>query len=527
MRLRRLVARLPIVLAFVVVLNEGRAATRGLEWPWDYDQFRNIAQAQTAADGGWLADPFYAGESVFYNPLLAWVTGMLVGPSGPPIHAFQTQLGSALDLLGPIALLVLLRRWLGRAPAEMALLYLLFFNLGPAGSEPFWSNPTYSPWMVAQNLAEPFFFASLVALGAAVSRPRAWRYAATGVLVGLTFLAHTGPLPLFLVLLVAELVRSRRSRSLRPRDVLLIGAVAALVAAPFLASILGRYGAHVQNAAPILWRWLPELRQAGPVLAAQLPWTSAFALMGLALCWRKRRRPGVARLLVLSGSALVFFLLGFAHDIPWLRRVSWIQLVPQHHFWFYLRVFEAALVGLAWAALLGLGFHRLKPYGVTSGRRAALRGALVAVAVLVALPGYRQRTGLVAGRQAIARQHHDLRGVERRRLWEWLRHGTQPREVFLASDLDALLVVAPAGRRVLALDEAFSSPYVDLRPRVDARNRLLRLLAARRWPRLLALAHEWNVRHVLLPAGEALPADAPLALEFSTALYRVYGVPSG
>ena len=46
------------------------ATVGGLTWPYDGDHFRDIAQAQTALDGHPLADPFYLGEWVWYNPLL-------------------------------------------------------------------------------------------------------------------------------------------------------------------------------------------------------------------------------------------------------------------------------------------------------------------------------------------------------------------------------------------------------------------------------------------------------------------------
>ena len=39
-------------------------ATRDLEWPADPDLYRDIAQAQTIADGSLLSDPFYRGEAV-------------------------------------------------------------------------------------------------------------------------------------------------------------------------------------------------------------------------------------------------------------------------------------------------------------------------------------------------------------------------------------------------------------------------------------------------------------------------------
>jgi hypothetical protein len=77
---------LPLLLcgpAFVVGLD----ATRGLAWPPDTDLYRDIAQAQTMADGALLADPFYRDETLWYNPLVPGLVAALAGLSGQPDSA--------------------------------------------------------------------------------------------------------------------------------------------------------------------------------------------------------------------------------------------------------------------------------------------------------------------------------------------------------------------------------------------------------------------------------------------------------
>ena len=44
-------------------------ATYDLEWPYDYDLFRDAAFAQTIIHGHFPADAYYAGEQNWYNPL--------------------------------------------------------------------------------------------------------------------------------------------------------------------------------------------------------------------------------------------------------------------------------------------------------------------------------------------------------------------------------------------------------------------------------------------------------------------------
>jgi hypothetical protein len=48
----------------------GLQTVQGLNWPAEPDLFRDIAQAQTIADGDLLGDSFYRGEVSWYPPLV-------------------------------------------------------------------------------------------------------------------------------------------------------------------------------------------------------------------------------------------------------------------------------------------------------------------------------------------------------------------------------------------------------------------------------------------------------------------------
>ena len=49
-------ASLVVLAVFAVAVGHGLWTTRGLNWPFDEDLTRDIAQASTMAAGGWLAD---------------------------------------------------------------------------------------------------------------------------------------------------------------------------------------------------------------------------------------------------------------------------------------------------------------------------------------------------------------------------------------------------------------------------------------------------------------------------------------
>lgn len=496
-----------------IALYEGVRATSGLEWPWDRDAFRNIAQAQTTADGGWLDDPFFLDESAFYNPLLAWITALVARACGQPVHACYTTLGPYLNLLPILTFHLLLRRWFGAGVATAGTFHLLFLNVSArSGGEPFWANPTYSPWTLAANLGQCFFCLSLLAYWrAAVTRSRLF-FALAGASLGLTFLSHTAPAALLVVLFAVEAARvTARERSLRALTELgLVAGCAILTASPFLGSIVGRYSLLVLNREPFLWRWLGPLRESLPALRAQLSAWSLGAIVGAALLLATPgRRVARRHLLVLVFIASASFGLPFLADgLEW-RLLRRLQVAPQHHYWSYLRLFESAFVGIAGAALArdlavrAAGLGRVKAWM----RRGFAMPAL-ALAVLLGLvavyPSYASRSAFAVGREARSRRLRDDRETERTRLVAWMRQNTTPRDVFAASDLTGLLTIAPAGRKVLVLEAAFCNQYVDLRPRQRARGQLLRLLQARDRPAYESLAQQWSVSYLLLWSRDSL-----------------------
>ena len=71
-------ADLVVLVACLVAFWHGWRATHDLNWPPDFDLYRDTSIAQTMLDGGGLADPAYPGGRLWYNPL---VPGIAAGIS--------------------------------------------------------------------------------------------------------------------------------------------------------------------------------------------------------------------------------------------------------------------------------------------------------------------------------------------------------------------------------------------------------------------------------------------------------------
>ena len=80
------------------------------------------------ADGSPVADPFYRGESIWYNPLVPGLVATLGHLGRHPVHVLYAQAGAYLNLLGPIAFFLLLDACFGLPAAVLATLHLVYLR---------------------------------------------------------------------------------------------------------------------------------------------------------------------------------------------------------------------------------------------------------------------------------------------------------------------------------------------------------------------------------------------------------------
>ena len=506
-----------LVLLCAPAFGAGRAATRGLSWPPGIDLYRDIAQAQTMADGALLADPFYRGEAVWYNPLVPGLVATMAGLSGRPVHVLYVQAGAYLNLLGPVAFFLLIEACFGLPAAALATLHLVYVR-DPVG--PPWLSPAYSPWLYGAAFVQALFYSTVLAYRRALQTGALGWFAGPGVLLGLTFLGHTAPALLAGVLAAigfAHDAGTGKGRASLVRHALIVG-VAVVVAAPFLWSILLRYQLRIRNPAPLDWVWPPMSLPSSPAFMATYVSLPGTLLAVVALLWlvgRDPRRREASLLAAWALGAAGFFTLSL------LREGTGVgpRLVPRHHFLFYWRAAESALLGYGGAALLALG-GRL---GGESLRRLAPAALVLAVAAAVAarFPSYREREAFTAGRRDAERDDSRLNRQEAR---EWIRAHSASDDVFLAADDLALMIVGPAGRKVVALDAYFSNPYVDWQARHAARDAMVADLCEGRFAELAARGKALGVGFIIHKRSDRWgPDDAPvLRREFTNARIGIF-----
>ena len=451
-----LVAAALVTAALVVAMR----ATHGLLWPFDPDHWRDIAQAQTVRDGHPLADQYYLGEWVWYNPLLAWTLAAGSLLTGVSVTLFHVQTGPYLNLLGPVAFYLLARRLAGPPAALAGLTLYLFFLSGP---EPFPLYATYSPWLFAANFAQGLFFVSVLALLWARDRPTVMRTLASGALVGATFLAHSAPGVLLAAIACALFVADWRALAR-------IGGMALLVASPFLVTVVVHYHFRVLNPAPFVWEYTPVMRDHLP----QTLWDNwlliGAAMIGLVVAPRR----ALTVWLVTSAALMIYSVV----PLP--------RLLPAFHFWLYTTAALELLAGctIAWLC-----------------RRPLIVAGLVGAAVIWQWPSYANRSDLSLGRREALRRNPNFAPAS-----EFLHRTLRSNDIVLGTYGAANLIIGPSGRKTVASIPMLSNPYVAIEPRSTDRDRMLVAIDHADVATFASLAAAYHVAAVVSVGGRECTA---------------------
>lgn len=534
----RAVSRLLVLAVAALTLGQGLRTTAGLSWPPDEDLDRDVAQARTMADGAWLADPFYRGESVWYNPLGPAILAAFSRITAIPTHEASVRLGPWLGLAAPLGFAVLATALIGRWGGVAALVAFVFVT---PGRLPALLCATYSPWPFGAQVAQGPFYLGLAALAMAAQRRSLPQFALAGALLGLAFLTHTASaLLLGITGLAVTLAGTPGSIPLRGRlaRLVVLLAAAVVVASPFLWSICVRYRLRIVNAAPGSWTW--PATGAWPATGDQSlgaaiegavgrPLLLGLVLVGFGiLLSRHEGREGTpaGRRIVAAWLVGSVVFLAYALAQPVLARsgLGAVPLVPAFHFWSHLGALASLFAG---CGCRWLGERVSSRLAAEPGRRARVSAfTTVAVAVglaLVALPSWRQRSDFVDARQLA--EFHGSRS-DRTAAHRWVRDHTSPDDVFLAEHDLGVRVVATAGRKLVAVDRNFSNPYVAWEPRAAASERMFALLVPGGHPAFHPLAIAYRVSYIIVERqGPQQPwPDAPFLVpvfqEGDVVIYR-------
>jgi hypothetical protein len=491
----------------------GYHSARANGWPSHHDAWRDIGMAQTMLDGRYPEDNCLLGETLWFNPLVAFLVAGASHVTGLPPDTIDVQGGVYVNLLIPVAFVLLVAAFFGRRAALAALLFFLAGTCREQYSCSWTATVTYLPTLWAPALAQGFLYATLLAWGCSGKRhPWSWTVVA-GLLWGLTFLTHTAPalllggIMLFTTILRVAQDRDKEHTRRVVLQFLLAAGIAFALSLPYTLPILARYRFHIVNANP-LYSLIPklELSHLPELLRENRTVSGGIALIGLLTLFRRKNRGEeswiIASWFGLTLCALAYLYLSQAVMLKWGIRLP--QVVPAHHFLISLAGVKAVLFGVGLVALAEM------PVAIVTGKasrwerpvlsrfrtRANAWASFAAVFLAGALlyPGY-------SGQSQFKKEYdggwHTFDFNDRKNACYWIREHCQPSDVFLSDIQLAERIVAPAGRKVVATLDVFSSPYADYATRFDDYQELFRALAARDDQRFSALAKRRHVTHLL------------------------------
>ena len=450
-----------------VAIRESLHATAGLQLPPDPDLYRSAALTQTIADGCWIADPFFAGEWNWYNPLVPAVVAAFHVVTGTPILELYARAGVLLNLLGPLAFWALVRLCFGSGAAVAAVFTFLFL---PPREVPGYATAGYWPWLFSSAFTQGVFYLGLLAVDSAGRSTRLSRWLLAGVALGAVFLGHTAPALIFGGVVVFTAVRIWRNGCPAGRSALLLAAcllAASLVSLPLVMSVAVRYGFAVENDILALYALpLTEPANFAEFIGLHANAGGALALLGAALLAFDRERLRQGWVIRYWGAVTgLLLLLHYGRSTLDSFGVRIPQLVTAFHFVLYGEAILMILSGYALWRIVDAASRPVPRLATWLTHAAVARLLLLVIVVLSvqpALASRRAREDFDESHQRAVR-YQALRGDQGTR--DWIRTHTTPGTVFLTSGEMALYVVAPAGGKVVALDPVFANPYVDLAER--------------------------------------------------------------
>ena len=482
------------LLLWLAALVPGSLAVRHVLGPYDVDGFRDVAIAQGVRDGLWASDPLYRGEVAWYPPLVPATVAVTSRVLNLDMSRAYVVTGLWLNALIPLAFFACAWRLIGPWPALAATCAFLFLP----GRPPAWASATYSPWLFPSVAAQVPLYVGVWAWARTLDSSSFGQSVVVGILLGITFLAH-GAAAVVLGGVVVTTALWRTVELREGRTLALAAAtcgIAALVVAPFLAPIGLRYGFAVLNREPTAWVYdnaAPSVLLAGlarPSSIVVVVLLVVGAVWGRTLLTRAGRVVLVAWVTI-AGACLAY---GFLAE----RWASLPAVVPAYHFLFTLRAAKWLIFGCGFVAVANAVSRRIP--GAAAGHVShALNAVLLTLLALGIYPRYLGREAFTTAPRVAA----ETLTADERATQSWLRAHSDRSAVFLCSDMDALKIVAPAGRYVVSVQRHFSNPYVRYEDRAVARDRMLGALLVGDRDAFDVTRSQFGMTHVLVRDEQA------------------------
>ena len=464
--------------------------THDLQWTLDSDFCREMSYVWATLSGHFGQDPSYAGEYMWYNPLLFSLEALIVRTTGLSVNAVGIQMGPFLNLLAPMAFLFMAWRLFGKEVALGALLSFLFLSTGEL---PGCVSATLSPWLFPVTFNQFIFYLNFVLCYVAFKRQKIGWFLLLGLSIGINFLGHTAP-ALMMILIMVMVQCDKIIKALKDKQPYLLKRylaqssvtfVAFLIASlPLLYVIVGKYHLNFKNRFP--FEFVDGIFIAHNLLQlieANLSFSLIVAFAGI-YWFRKNVKDDLLRKLVIYWFVMCVVMYVYSTLVSSLDLHFNIHLpgtVPSFHYFFYLKALQSLFFGFGLVGIwtwIGIWFKPKIESNSRSGiiwMMSSIQLALI-VALIAALyfPIYTKRFDFVNIREQSLKRASEHDRID---MYEYIVKNIPYEKVILSEDGESsVFLVLPTARKMVSSSIQYSNPYLNFEEREYDRLHMLAFL---------------------------------------------------
>ncbi|WP_428329465.1 hypothetical protein [Mucilaginibacter sp.] len=496
-----------ILLAFIQCYR----TIHDLHWAYEPDFDRDIAYIRSTLNGHYGQDPNYAGQYMWYNPMLFLFETLAVKLTGLPINVVVARAGAFLNLINPVLFFIMVLKLFDSRIALAALLSFLFLA---SGDLPCWGGATYSPWLISDTFVQFLFYINVIFCYKAFTTQKMLWFAVLGASIGVTFLGHSAPAILIILILiflqVQQVFKAIKNKTYPAITTYLLQGLFTFIpfiifAFPFLYYVWGKYHFHFLNhaileCAPGIF----ERRNSVDLVKANITFSLLIAIIGLIWFYRNYAN-SLVRKIITSWLLITVVMYLYESVVPTVNRIYNVNLpdtIPAFHYFFYLKAAQSILFGLGFVFII----NKLTTWLQTRNNKKfspALSNNIMIGAVLlytiVYSPIYFNRVDFSLLRQQALDKSKETERIE---VYNFIVDNVPLNTVLLCNHDMSLFPVMPTGIKMVSVETYFSNPYVSYEKRESDRNDMLSYLTTAKPLSAVKLFHEYNVGMVVLPNSE-------------------------
>ncbi|ASU35118.1 hypothetical protein [Mucilaginibacter xinganensis] len=474
-----------------------------LHWANEPDFDRDIAYIRTTLNGHYGQDANYAGQYMWYNPLLFLTETLIVKLTGLPINIVVARAGAFLNIISPLAFFIMVSKLFDIKTALAALLSFLFLA---TGNLPCWGAATYSPWLISDSFVQFLFYINVIFCYKAFSTQQIRWFVLLGASIGITFLGHSAPAILIILILISlqlqKIIKAIRQKEYQSiKTYLLQGIVAAipflLCASPFLYFVWGKYHFHFVNRA--ILECAPgifERKSSVTMLKTNITFSLLIAIIG-GIWFYKKQDNKLIRQIIFSWLIITIFMYVYESVVPTLDRLNIIHLpdtIPAFHYFFYLKSLQSIFFAFGFIYLFQILITSIPALSKLKSSNNLFIAAVLLYG-MVYFPIYINRTDFKESRAESIAKGNEKDKIE---IYNFIEKNIPLNNVLLCEHDLSLFPVMPTAIKMVSVETYFSNPYLSYDQRESDRNTMLNYLGSGSPASAVELFNAYKVRIVLL-----------------------------